>query len=66
MEDFYAPVGPKMKMLGSPKMAVLPMSRPLGANILRALVGVLSLVLVPLLYGAIFRTRRKHANRVGE
>ena len=63
MTDFYEPVGPKMKWLSGPKME---MSRPLGAKLFRGLIGGLSLLLVPLLYLAIFRARRKHANMAGE
>ena len=64
MDDFYAPIGPRMKMVGGPELQ--PFSRPLGAKMMRGLLGGLSLFLVPLLYVAIFRARRKHATTVGE
>ena len=48
------------------KMPWVHWSRPLGAKISLGLVGSLNLFLVPLLYVAIFRARRTHANIVGE
>ena len=59
MNDFYAPIGPQMKLMGG------HISRPLGANLIRGLTGLLFL-LVPLLYVAIFRARKKHAMTIGE
>ena len=41
------------------------MPRLLLAHLMRGLVAFLFLVLVPLLYVAIFRGRRKHAKTVG-
>ena len=60
MNDFYAPIGPRMKLSGG------QISRPLGENLSRVLIGLLFLVLVPLLYVAIFRARKKHAMAIGE
>ena len=59
MNDFYAPIGPQMKLMGG------HISRPLGANLSKGLTGLLFL-LVPLLYVAIFRARKKHAKTIGE
>ena len=59
MDDFYAPIGPHIKLLGG------PIARPLLANLLRCLIA-LFLLLVPLLYVAIFRARKKHAMAIGE
>ena len=42
------------------------MPRPLLENLIRGLVAGLFLLLVPLLYVAIFRGRRKHARTFGE
>ena len=53
-----------MRLVRGPK--IQPFLRPLGAQFLMGLVGVLSLLLVPLLYVLIFRARRKHANAAGE
>ena len=60
MNDFYAPIGPQTKL------SEAQISRPLGANVARGLTGVLFLLLVPLLYVAIFRARKKHAMTIGE
>ena len=60
MNDFYAPIGPQMKLSGG------QISRPLEINLGRGLIGLLFLVLVPLLYVAIFRARKKHAMAIGE
>ena len=60
MNDFYAPIGPQMKLSGG------QISRPLGENLSRVLIGLLFLVLVPLLYVAIFRARKKHSMAIGE
>ena len=59
MNDFYAPIGPQMKLSGG------QISRPLGANLIRGLTGLVFLV-VSLLYVAIFRARKKHAMTIGE
>ena len=60
MNDFFVPVGPQMKLMGQ------SVARPLSANLLRSVCGLLYLLLVPLLYVAIFRARKKHAMAVGE
>ena len=60
MNDFYAPIGPRMKLSGG------QISRPLGENPSRVLIGLLFLVLVPLLYVAIYRARKKHTMTIGE
>ena len=61
MNNFYAPVGPRMKLTGGPAM-----ERPLLADLFRSLVTLLFFVLVPLMYLAIFRARKKHAMTTGE
>ena len=60
MDDFYAPIGQQMKLSGGQS------ARPLGANLIRGLIGILFFILVPLLYVAIFRARKKHAETIGE
>ena len=60
MDDFYAPIGPRMKLMAGTT------TRPLLKNLSRGLVASLSLLLVPLLYAAIFWTRKKHAMTVGK
>ena len=60
MNDFYVSVGPQMKIMGK------SVARPLSANIHRSVCGLFYLLLVPLLYVAIFRARKKHAMVVGE
>ena len=60
MNDFYAPVGPRMKSWDG------HVTGPLLINLCQSLVGLLSLLLVPLLYVAIFRARKKHAMAIGE
>ena len=60
MNDFYAPIGPQLKLSGG------HIARPLLANLIRGLIALLFLVLVPLLYVAIFRARKKHAKTIGE
>ena len=60
MTDFFAPIGPQMKLSGG------PIARPLLANLIRGLIAALFSLLVPLLYLAIFRARKKHAMTIGE
>ena len=48
------------------KLSDGPITRPLLANLCRGLMGLLFLLLVPLLYVAIFRARKKHAMAIGE
>ena len=60
LNDFYAPIGPQMKLSGG------QIARPLGANLIRGLTGLLFLLLVPLLYVAIYRARKKHSMTIGE
>ena len=60
MDDFYAPIGPRTKIMGG------QITRPLLANLIRGLMPLLVLLLVPLLYVVIFRARKKHAMALGE
>ena len=60
MKDFYAPFGPQLKLLDG------PITRPLLADLFRGVTGLLFLLLVPLLYLAIFMARKKHAMAIGE
>ena len=60
MNNFYAPIGPQMKVLAG------PITRPLLANLIRGLISPLVLFLVPLRYVVIFRARKKHAMALGE
>ena len=46
-------------------MRKLHIAMLLVANIFRCLIGLLFLILVPLLYTAIFRARKKHAMAKG-
>ena len=59
LDNYYAPPGPNMKLRN------LHIALLLLANILRCLIGLLFLILVPLLYIAIFRARKKHAMAKG-
>ena len=60
MSNFYAPIGPQMKILGGPIL------KPLLTNLFKGLTGLLFLLLVPLLNMVIFRARKKHAMAMGE
>ena len=60
LDDFYAPIGPRTKIMGG------TITRPLLANLIRGLMSLLVLLLVPLLYVVIFRARKKHAMALGE
>ena len=60
LDDFYAPIGPRMKLM------VGRTTRPILASLVRGLTGLLFLLLVPLLYLVIFWARKKHAQTVGE
>ena len=62
LKDFYAPIGPQMKLM----VGLGTTTRPLLSNLVRGLTSLLSLLLVPLLYVVIFRARKKHAMTVGE
>ena len=53
-------MGQQMKLMAG------PITRPLLANLFRGLIALLFLLLVPLLYVAIFRARKKHALAIGE
>ena len=60
LDDFYAPIGPRTKIMGG------QITRPLLANLIRGLISLLILFIVPLLYVVIFRARKKHAMALGE
>ena len=60
MGNLLAPIGLRMKLTDG------SITRPLLAELLRGLVVLLFLLLVPLLYVAIFRARKKHALAIGE
>ena len=59
MDNFYGTIGPQIKLLDG------KIARPLQANLFRGLIALL-LLLVPLLYVAIFMARKKHAMAIGE
>ena len=60
MNDFYAPIGPRSRLTDE------EIKRPLLSNLSRGLVAFLYLLLVPLLYLAIYRGRKIHAMASGE
>ena len=64
LDDFYSTIGVRTSCMMPSCHGIMP--KPLVGNLFLGLFAGLFLALVPCLYLAIFRARRKHARTVGQ